>query len=144
MKTSVMAIDAAERTATLQGGEEVRFGKALLATGANVNILRVDGSDNEGIHYLRAFGNSDAIREQAEKRARAARRRQLHRLRGRRVAHGQGVEVTIVMMEDVALSRTFGEEAGASSTTCSSRRGSRSSAARSWQASRATATSTRW
>ena len=33
-----------------------RFGKALIATGANVRRLRVDGSDLDGIHYLRAFG----------------------------------------------------------------------------------------
>ncbi len=61
-----MALDPQARTAKLQGGEEVGFDKALLATGANVNILRVEGAELEGIHYLRAFGNSDAIREQAE------------------------------------------------------------------------------
>ena len=61
-----MALDPEARTAKLQGGEEVGFGKALLATGANVNILRVEGAELEGIHYLRAFGNSDAIREEAE------------------------------------------------------------------------------
>ena len=32
-----------------------------------VNILRVEGAENEGIHYLRTFGNSDAIRADAEK-----------------------------------------------------------------------------
>ncbi len=112
-KTSVMGLDAAGRTATLQGGEEVGFGKALLATGANVNILRVDGSSNEGIHYLRAFGNSDAIREQAASSE--------HVLLvggsyiGCEVAASltaKGSKCTIVMMEDVALSRTFGEEVG--------------------------------
>src|SRR3954470_14063850 len=40
---SVMSLDPAARTAKLQGGEEVGFGKALFATGAMVNILRVDG-----------------------------------------------------------------------------------------------------
>ena len=63
---NVMSLDPAARTAKLQGGEEVAFGKALLATGAMVNILRVEGAENEGIHYLRAFGNSDAIRADAE------------------------------------------------------------------------------
>src|SRR6478752_10311684 len=63
---NVMSLDAAALTATLQGGEEVAFGKALLGTGAIVNILRVEGAENEGIHYLRAFGNSDAIRADAE------------------------------------------------------------------------------
>src|SRR6476620_1542909 len=48
--TNVMSLDAEARTATLQGGEEVAFGKALLGTGAIVNILRVEGAENEGIH----------------------------------------------------------------------------------------------
>ena len=61
-----MSLDSEARTAKLQGGEEVAFGKALLGTGAIVNILRVEGAENEGIHYLRAFGNSDAIRADAE------------------------------------------------------------------------------
>ena len=60
-----MSLDPEARTAKLQGGEEVEFEKALLATGAMVNILRVEGAELEGIHYLRAFGNSDAIREEA-------------------------------------------------------------------------------
>src|SRR4051795_3823851 len=63
---NVMSLDPGARTATLQGGEEIAFDKALLGTGAIVNILRVDGAENEGIHYLRAFGNSDAIRADAE------------------------------------------------------------------------------
>jgi 3-phenylpropionate/trans-cinnamate dioxygenase ferredoxin reductase component len=64
--TNVMSLDPGARTAKLQGGEEVGFGKALIATGAMVNILRVEGAENEGIHYLRAYGNSDAIRADAE------------------------------------------------------------------------------
>src|SRR4029077_19117442 len=35
---NVMSLDPAARTAKLQGGEEVAFGKALIATGAMVNI----------------------------------------------------------------------------------------------------------
>ena len=64
-RTSVMKLDAGERVATLSNKEEVRFGSALLATGSNVRRLRADGCDLEGIHYLRAFANSDAIRAEA-------------------------------------------------------------------------------
>jgi len=111
--TNVMALDPAARTAKLQGGEEVGFGKALLATGAMVNILRVEGAENEGIHYLRAFGNSEAIRADAE----AAEHVVLigGSYIGCEVAASltaKGVRCTVVMMEDVALSRTFGEDAG--------------------------------
>jgi 3-phenylpropionate/trans-cinnamate dioxygenase ferredoxin reductase component len=111
--TNAMSLDPEARTATLQGGEEVAFGKALLATGAIVNILRVEGAENEGIHYLRAFGNADAIRADAE----AAEHVVLigGSYIGTEVAASltaKGTRCTIVAMEDVALSRTFGEEAG--------------------------------
>ncbi len=111
--TNVMSLDPEARTAKLQGGEEVAFGKALIATGAMVNILRVEGAENEGIHYLRAFGNSDAIRADAE----AAEHVVLigGSYIGTEVAASltaKGVKCTIVMMEDVALSRVFGEDAG--------------------------------
>ena len=112
-QTNVMSLDPAARTAKLQGGEEVSFGRALLATGAMVNILRVEGSENEGIHYLRAFGNSEAIRADAERAERVV------LVGGSYIASevaasltAKGVECTMVMIEDVALSRTFGSDAG--------------------------------
>jgi 3-phenylpropionate/trans-cinnamate dioxygenase ferredoxin reductase subunit len=111
--TNVMSLDTEGRTVKLQGGEEVGFEQALIATGANVNILRVEGASQEGIHYLRAFGNSDGIREAAE----GAKRVVLigGSYIGCEVAaslKSKGVDCAIVMMEEVALSRTFGDEAG--------------------------------
>jgi 3-phenylpropionate/trans-cinnamate dioxygenase ferredoxin reductase component len=110
---NVLSLDAEARTAKIQGGEEVSFGKALLATGAMVNILRVEGAENEGIHYLRAFGNSDAIRADAEAAEHVA------LIGGSYIGcevaaslTARGIRCTIVAMEDVALSRTFGEAAG--------------------------------
>jgi 3-phenylpropionate/trans-cinnamate dioxygenase ferredoxin reductase subunit len=108
-----MSLDPEARTAKLQGGDEVAFEKALLATGAMVNILRVEGAENEGVHYLRAYGNSDTIRADGE----AAEHVVLvgGSYIGCEVAASltaKGTKCTIVMMEDVALSRTFGEEAG--------------------------------
>ena len=110
---NVMALDPGARTARLQGGEEVSFEKALIATGAIVNILRVDGAENEGIHYLRAFGNSDAIRAEAE------RAEHVVLIGGSYIASevaasltAKGTKCTMLMLEQVALSRTFGEEAG--------------------------------
>ncbi len=110
---NVMSLDTGSRTAKIQGGEEVAFGQALLATGANVNILRVEGAENEGIHYLRAFGNSDAIRAEAE----AAEHVVLigGSYIGTEVAASltaKGTKCSIVAIEEVALSRTFGADAG--------------------------------
>jgi 3-phenylpropionate/trans-cinnamate dioxygenase ferredoxin reductase subunit len=110
---NVMSLDTEARTAKIQGGEEVAFGKALIATGAMVNILRVEGAENEGIHYLRAFGNSDAIRADAE----AAEHVVLigGSYIGTEVAASltaKGTKCSIVAMEEVALSRIFGADAG--------------------------------
>jgi 3-phenylpropionate/trans-cinnamate dioxygenase ferredoxin reductase component len=111
--TNVMSLDAEGRTVKLQGGEEVGFEKALIATGANVNILRVDGAGQEGIHYLRAFGNSDSIREGAAGAERVV------LIGGSYIGcevaaslRSKGTDCAIVMMEEVALSRSFGEEGG--------------------------------
>jgi len=110
---NVLSLDPAARTAKVQGGEEVAFGKALLGTGAMVNILRVEGAENEGIHYLRAFGNADAIRADAE------RAEHVVLIGGSYIGcevaaslAAQGTKCTIVAMEEVALSRNFGELAG--------------------------------
>ena len=110
---NVMSLDLEARTAKVQGGEEVAFGQALLATGANVNILRVEGAENEGIHYLRAFGNSDAIRKEA------AEAEYVVLIGGSYIGcevaaslTAQGTKCSILALEDVALSRTFGEDAG--------------------------------
>ncbi len=111
-RTSVMRLDPEARTATLSTKEVVAFESALLAPGANVRRLNVDGGHLEGIDYLRAFGNADAIRDDAA---------------GKRVViiggsyigcevaaslRELGSDVTIVMQEDVTLSRGFGEAAG--------------------------------
>ena len=110
---NVLSLDTEARTAKIQGGEEVAFGKALLGTGAMVNILRVEGAENEGIHYLRAFGNSDAIRADADGAEHVV------LIGGSYIGcevaaslTARGTKCTIIAMEDVALSRTFGEEAG--------------------------------
>jgi len=110
---NVMALDPVAKTAKIQGGEEVSFGQALIATGALVNILRLEGAENEGIHYLRAYGNADAIRADAEAAEHVA------LIGGSYIATevaasltARGTKCTLVAIEDVALSRTFGEDAG--------------------------------
>jgi 3-phenylpropionate/trans-cinnamate dioxygenase ferredoxin reductase subunit len=110
---NVMSIDAAAKTAKIQGGEEVAFGQALLATGSNVNILRLEGAENEGIHYLRAYGNADAIR------ADTAEAGSVVLVGGSYIAAevaaslaARGAACTMVAVEAVPLSRTFGADAG--------------------------------
>lgn len=62
-RTSVLAFDPAGKTATLSTKEEVAFEHALVATGAMVRRLPLDGANLDGLHYLRAPGNADALRK---------------------------------------------------------------------------------
>jgi 3-phenylpropionate/trans-cinnamate dioxygenase ferredoxin reductase component len=71
-RTSVMKLDPVERVVTLADKRQIGFEKALLATGANVRILHVDGAGLDGIHYLRTLRNADAIREELEDAERVA------------------------------------------------------------------------
>src|ERR1019366_2173752 len=94
-RTSAMKLDPAERTVKLSDRSEISFGQALL-----------------GIHYLRTLGNSDAIREDASGK-------RVVLIGGSYIASEvaaslteRGSTCTMVMIEPVALSRGFGEQAG--------------------------------
>lgn len=111
-RISAMKLDLDARTVTLSSKQEVSFDKALIATGANVRRLNVGGCELEGIHYLRTLGNSDAIRADA-----AGKRVVL--IGGSYIASEVAASLTLlgstctmVMLEDVLLSRHFGEQAG--------------------------------
>ncbi|MGZ4190817.1 MAG: NAD(P)/FAD-dependent oxidoreductase [Solirubrobacteraceae bacterium] len=110
-RTSAMKLDLSARTVKLSNKEDVGFGQALLATGANVRRLNVPGAELEGIHYLRTFGNSDAIRQDA-----AGKR--VVMIGGSYIASEVaatltelGSTCTMVMLEERALIRSFGREA---------------------------------
>jgi 3-phenylpropionate/trans-cinnamate dioxygenase ferredoxin reductase subunit len=113
-RTSVMKLDPGERMATLAGGDEVEFGKALIATGANVRRLQVEGCDLEGINYMRTFATSEAIRAEAETAERVV------LIGGSYIATevaasltwAHGVRCSLVMLEDVTLERFYGTEVG--------------------------------
>jgi 3-phenylpropionate/trans-cinnamate dioxygenase ferredoxin reductase subunit len=111
---SVMRLDTAARTATLSTKEVVEYGVALLATGANVRRLRVDGAQLEGIHYLRTLGTADTIREDVADADRVV------LVGGSYVAcevaatlTALGKRCTMVMLEEDPLSTHFGPTAGA-------------------------------
>jgi 3-phenylpropionate/trans-cinnamate dioxygenase ferredoxin reductase subunit len=112
-RVSVMKLDTSSRVARLSTKEEVSFGSALVATGAMVRRLRVDGSDLDGIHYLRAFGNADALRADAVDAGRVV------LVGGSYIGcelaatlTGLGVSCTMLMQEDVVLERVLGPEVG--------------------------------
>jgi 3-phenylpropionate/trans-cinnamate dioxygenase ferredoxin reductase component len=64
--STVTAIDPGEGKVTLDGGEELSFDRLLLATGAEPRTIPVTGAELDGIYYLRAMADSDALRERLE------------------------------------------------------------------------------
>ncbi|MBT3267070.1 FAD-dependent oxidoreductase [Candidatus Poribacteria bacterium] len=58
---TVTAVDVESRQVSLSSGDSVAYEKLLIATGADVIRLNVPGADLEGIHYLRAIPDSDAL-----------------------------------------------------------------------------------
>ncbi|MBV9607884.1 MAG: FAD-dependent oxidoreductase [Solirubrobacterales bacterium] len=111
-RVSVKALDLSARSIELTDGRSVSFDKALVATGAGVRRLSVPGAELEGIHYLRTLGNSDTIREEASGK-------RIVLIGGSYIASEvaaslteRGSSCSMVMLEPVALSRSFGEQAG--------------------------------
>ena len=108
-----MKLDTEAHTVTLANKDVLTYGKLLLATGANVRRLRLDGSDLEGIHYLRALGNADSIRTDTENAEHVV------LVGGSYIATEVAATLTalgrrcaIVMQEEVTLERGFGRTAG--------------------------------
>jgi 3-phenylpropionate/trans-cinnamate dioxygenase ferredoxin reductase component len=112
-RTSAMKLDTAARTATLSTKEVVSYDSALLATGANVRRLNVEGAELEGIHYLRALGNADTIRADADgKKVVLIGGSYIGCEVAASLVAADHAECTIVMQEAVTLSRGFGETVG--------------------------------
>jgi 3-phenylpropionate/trans-cinnamate dioxygenase ferredoxin reductase subunit len=112
-RTSVTELNLGTRTVKLSNKEEIEFTQALVATGANVRRLSVDGCDLDQIHYLRTLGNAGAIREGV------ADAEQVVLIGGSYIGcevaaslTAMGKRCTIVMQEKSTLERSFGARAG--------------------------------
>jgi 3-phenylpropionate/trans-cinnamate dioxygenase ferredoxin reductase subunit len=113
VRTSATKLDTEARTLTLADRSEVPYGKLLLATGANVRRLRIDGSALSGIHYLRTLRTADEVREDTADAGHVV------LVGGSYIATevaatltSLGKRCTIVMQEQTTLERTFGKQAG--------------------------------
>ncbi len=113
-RTSAMKLDVEARVATLSTKDSVSFRHAVLCTGANVRRLPLDGTDLEGIHYLRALRNAAALREDVAGASRVV------LVGGSFIAcevaaslTTQGVACTLVFPEEAPLALQFGGRVGA-------------------------------
>jgi 3-phenylpropionate/trans-cinnamate dioxygenase ferredoxin reductase subunit len=113
-RTNAMSLDPDAHTVTLSSKDTIRYGKLLLATGANIRRLRLEGSDLQGIHYLRMLGNADGIRRDTEGAAHVV------LVGGSYIATEVAATLTalgrkcaLVMQEGTTLERPFGPRVGA-------------------------------
>ena len=111
--TTVVGVDAADKTIAVAGGDPVRFDSLLIATGARNRRFPIPGIDLDGVLDLRTLG--DAARIRAEM------------LPGRRVVMAgmgfigsevaaslrqRGLEVHVVAGGKAPLDRVLGEDVG--------------------------------
>jgi 3-phenylpropionate/trans-cinnamate dioxygenase ferredoxin reductase subunit len=106
-------LDAASHTVTLDGVEELRYDKLLLATGSRVRGLRVPGHDLHHVRYLRTIDESDSLL--ADLRSPRTQRAVVIGagwigLEAAAAARHHGVEVTVVEQGSLPLQRVLGDE----------------------------------
>ena len=65
LNTKVTSIDTSVRKVFTQDGREFEFNNLLIATGSELRIMRIPGSDREEILYLRVLNDSEAIQKAA-------------------------------------------------------------------------------
>jgi 3-phenylpropionate/trans-cinnamate dioxygenase ferredoxin reductase subunit len=112
--TPVESLDVAGHAVVLAGGERVDYDALLLATGAEPKRPPIPGADLDGVHVLRTFDDSDALRAVLDGGGRlvvvgggwigcevAASARQ------------RGLEVALVEPQSVPLEGVLGPELGA-------------------------------
>lgn len=66
------SIDRGGRSVVLESGDSVAYDRLVLATGAAPRKLAIDGSELEGVYYLRAIADVDDIRPDIESARRVA------------------------------------------------------------------------
>jgi 3-phenylpropionate/trans-cinnamate dioxygenase ferredoxin reductase subunit len=111
--TPVRAINPAGHQLQLASGEQISYGRLLLATGAAPRRLALPGADLDGVHYLRSRRDADALAAAAARAEHvvvvgtgwigseaAASLRQL------------GREVTLIGPDPTPLARVLGPEIG--------------------------------
>jgi 3-phenylpropionate/trans-cinnamate dioxygenase ferredoxin reductase component len=62
---TVVAVDPAAHTVTLDSGGEIGYQKVLIASGGRNRRLGIPGAELPGVHYLRTVAECDAIKQEA-------------------------------------------------------------------------------
>jgi NADPH-dependent 2,4-dienoyl-CoA reductase/sulfur reductase-like enzyme len=111
---AVVAVDTARRTVTLADGEQVRWGRLVLATGRAARVPDVPGVELDGVVRLRSFDDALALRARLDRCAHVA-------IVGAgfvgaevaTAARARGLQVTVVEQAAAPLARLLPAELGA-------------------------------
>jgi NADPH-dependent 2,4-dienoyl-CoA reductase/sulfur reductase-like enzyme len=111
LQCDVSAVDAKGKRLILKRGDEFRFQKLIVATGARPRTLDIPGSKLRNLYYLRLLDDSKAIRRAADKAKHAV------VIGGgfigmevAAVLAQKGIEVTMVLSDDQIWKRLFSPE----------------------------------
>jgi len=114
LRRTVTSVDTSSGQVALGDGEQLRYDRLLISTGAEPRRLSIPGGELDGVHYLRSVEDSDALRGRLD--------------RGGSVvvvgagfigaevaasARQRGLDVTVVEPLSVPLERALGTELGA-------------------------------
>jgi len=110
-ETSIIAIDRDAKCLKIENGDEIDYGKLVIATGSRARRLPVEGADLKGVHYLRSIADVDGIRDDmdAGKKAVIIGAGYIG-LEVAAVAHQAGLKVTVIEMADRVMSRVVSPE----------------------------------
>jgi NADPH-dependent 2,4-dienoyl-CoA reductase/sulfur reductase-like enzyme len=113
LKCRVTSIDRAGRTVKLDDGSQHSFGALLIATGSDPVPLSIPGADAPNVHYLRSFGDSQALV------AKAATAKRVVVVGGSFIGlevaaslRSRNIDVRVISRERAPLERVMGVEVG--------------------------------
>jgi len=111
LRTKISAINPAAKTVQIDGGEDVAYGKLVLALGSRPRTLPVDGEHLENVHYLRNIDDVEGIRAELD----IGRRLVIIGagyigLEVAAVTRELGLDVTVIELADRVMSRVVSPE----------------------------------
>ena len=110
--TAVTSLTPASRTVTTATGERLSYDKLLLATGSTPRRLSLQGSELDGVHYLRSVEDSDRIKTSFTRAQRVAIiGAGWIGLEAAAAARHAGLDVTLLESAEMPLLRVLGPEA---------------------------------
>ena len=111
LETHVESLDREAKCVRTSAGDVVDYDKLVLALGSRVRRLRVDGTDLDGVHYLRSIADVTAIREEFAKGTRVVVIGAGYiGLEVAAVARQADLDVTVIEMADRVMSRVVSPE----------------------------------